>query len=113
AGAEDAKVAKLRRKYLRSPTVLLVWVERDDADEVRRREDRDAVAAAVQNLLLAATAEGLGSYWGTVADPLVPAVRSVAGVGDGHDLVALVYLGWPTGSVPPPERPSPPVTRLS
>lgn len=111
SGADDHKVAKLRGKYRRSATVLLVWVERAD-DEVRRREDRDAVAAAVQNLLLVATAHGLGSYWGTVADHLVPAVRSVAGVDDRHDLVALVYLGWPTGAVATPPRPAPPVTRL-
>jgi nitroreductase len=114
AGADQVKVAKLATKYLRSAVVILVWVARDDgADEVRRREDRDAVAAAVQNLLLAATASGLGSYWGTVADDLVPAVRSVAGLDAGHDLVALVYLGWPTATVPPPERPTPQVTRLS
>lgn len=111
-GAEPAKVAKLRGKYLRSPALVLVWVVRH-ADEVRRREDRDAVAAAVQNLLLSATAHQLGSYWGTVADHLIPAVRSVAGVDDDHDLVALVYLGWPTGSVPAPLRPAPRVTRLS
>ena len=111
-GRPEKKVAKLRSKYQRSPVVLLVWHERDDESEVRCREDRDAVAAATQNLLLRATAAGLASYWGTVGDELVPAVRSVAGLDDGHDLVALVYLGWPTGTVPPPERPTPDVTHL-
>lgn len=113
AGLPEPKVAKLRSKYLRSAALVLVWQARDDTDPVRAREDRDAVAAAVQNLLLAATANGLGSYWGTVPDVLVPAVRQVAGLDDGHDLLALVYLGWPTGAVPPPERPVPPVTHLS
>jgi len=114
AGAAEAKVAKLRGKYLRSAAVVLVWVARnDDDDEVRSREDRDAVAAAVQNLLLAATANGVASHWASVADELVPAVRTVAGLDDHHDLVALVYLGWPTGSIPPPERPPPAVTHLT
>lgn len=111
SGLAEKKAAKLRRKYLRSAALVLAWVARND-DEVRRREDRDAVAAAVQNLLLAATANGLGSHWASVADELVPAVRTVAGLDEGHDLVALVYLGWPTGSVPPPERPTPAVTYL-
>ncbi|MCU1498341.1 MAG: putative oxidoreductase [Acidimicrobiales bacterium] len=111
-GAPPAKVHKLRAKYLRSPTVLLVWQQVDPHDAVRRREDRDAVASAVQNVLLVATALGLGSYWATVPDELVPAVRQVAGVGDDHDLVALVYLGWPTGTVVAPMRPNPEVTRL-
>ncbi|MBX3312898.1 MAG: nitroreductase [Actinobacteria bacterium] len=110
-GLDPAKVEKLPTKYERSAVVLLVWV-RLDGDDVRRREDRDATAAAVQNLLLTATAHGLGNYWATVPDGLVPSVRAVAGIDDGHDLVALVYLGWPTGSVAVPERPAPAVTRL-
>lgn len=110
-GADPAKVAKLRVKYRRSPVVVLVWVA-VAGDEVRRREDRDATAAAVQTLLLAATARGLGSYWASIADALVPAARRVAGVDDGHDLVGLVYLGWPTGTVVAPDRPAAAVTRL-
>lgn len=112
-GAPEAQVLKLRTKYLRSPTVVLVWVRTDSADEVRRREDRDATAAAVQNMLLTATAHDLASYWGTVPDQLVPTVRDVAGVGPHHDLVALVYLGWPTGAVAVPPRPEPVVDRLT
>jgi len=92
--------------------VLLVGQAVDPSDEVRAREDRDAVAAAAQTLLLTATAHGLASYWGTVADRLVPAVRAVAEVDDAHDLVALIYLGWPIGTVTPPPRPAPVVTRL-
>ena len=111
-GMEPAVQAKLRTKYGRSPTVVLVWVQRVP-DPVRAREDRDATAAGVQNLLLAATARGIASYWGSMPDALAPATREVCGVGDDHDLVALVYLGWPTGSVAVPARPGPVVTHLT
>jgi nitroreductase len=110
-GLDPAKVEKLPTKYERSAVVLLVWVHLD-GDEVRQREDRDATAAAVQNLLLTATAHDLGNYWATIPDALVPAVRRFAEVDDTHDPVALVYLGWPTGSVTAPERPAPVVTYL-
>lgn len=110
-GVDEAKVAKLRGKYARSAVVVLVW-QVVDGDEVRRREDRDAVAAATQNLLLAATAHGLASYWGSIAGHLVPAAREVAGVDADHDPVALVYLGWPTGEVAVPARPVPVVRHL-
>lgn len=112
AGLPEGKVAKLRTKYVRSPTLLVVWVEHDD-DPVRAREDRDATAAAVQNLLLAGTANGLATYWGSLPDDLVPAARRMAEVDDHHDPVAVIYLGWPTATVPAPERPPPEVTRLS
>ena len=111
-GLDGPKITKLPGKYCRSASVMLIWHIRNDHDAVRCREDRDAVAAATQNLLVAATAYGLGSYWGTVADVLVPAVREVAGVDEAHDLVALVYLGWPTGTVAAPERPAASVTFL-
>jgi nitroreductase len=110
-GAPPEKVAKLRTKYGRSPTVLLVWTVVDPAP-VRAREDRDAVAAAVQNLLLAATAEGLASYWASLPDDLEDAARRVAGLDPDHELVALVYLGWPTGITAAPARPAPQVTWL-
>lgn len=110
-GWPPEKVAKLRVKYGRSPAVVLVWVVPGD-DPVRAREDRDATAAATQNLLLAATGLGLASYWASIPDELWDAARRLAQVGPDHDLVALVYLGWPTGDVAPPPRPEPVVTWL-
>lgn len=110
-GVPPDKVAKLPTKYARSAAVVLVWVD-VDPQPLRAKEDRDAVAAAVQNLLLAATSFGLGNYWATVPEVLEDCVRRFAHLDDGHDLVALVYLGWPTGSSPAPERPEPNVTWL-
>lgn len=109
---DPIKVEKQRTKYMRSPVVVLVWVT-GDPSEVRRREDRDATAAAVQNLLLAATANGLASYWATISDDFHPVARALAGVDDGHDFVALVYLGHPSAPVAVPPRPVPDVSWLS
>ena len=79
---------------------------------MRRREDRDAVAAAVQNLLLGATAAGLASHWATGDWMDDPDVKALAGLAPDDDLVALVYLGWPTGDVPSVERPAPSILWL-
>ncbi len=111
-GADDARQAKARRKYLRAPVVVLAasaW----QPDALRRTEDRDAVAAGVQNLLLAATAAGLASHWATGDWMSDPAVKAFAGLGPEDELVALIYLGWPAGQVPTVERPSPSVVRRS
>ena len=72
-----------------------------------------ATAAAVQNLLLAATANGLASYWASISDHFHAPARAVAGVDDSHDFVALVYLGHPTGAVAAPTRPAPEITWLT
>lgn len=111
AGRAAKKVDKLRGKYLRSPVVLVVSSVADK-DPLRRAEDRDAVAAAVQNILLGATALGLASHWASVDESVAPALRTICEIGRNDDLVALIYLGWPTGQVPVPERPAPQARRI-
>jgi len=111
SGADPARVAKARGKYVRSPVVVLVGAAAQ-ADPVRRAEDRDAVAAGVEHLLLGATAAGLASHWATGPWMGDPAVKAFAGLEAEDELIALVYLGWPTGEVPEVERPEPAVLRL-
>lgn len=78
----------------RAPVVIACCLVPGD-DPVRAREDRDAVAAAVQNLLLAAHARGLGAIWrtGTMCDE--PEVREELGLTGRDAVVGLVYLGHP------------------
>jgi nitroreductase len=86
----------------RAPVVVAAVVLGTD-DPVRAREDRDAVAAAIQNMLLAAHGCGLGAMWrtGTMVDE--PEVHEALGLGPGDAVVGFVYLGHPAG--PPPARP--------
>jgi nitroreductase len=107
----DAKLEKTRGKYLRTPVVVMVasaW-----ADTGRREEDRDAVSAGIQNLLLAATAAGLNSYWGTGAVCMAPAVKELCGFPPSSDVLAAVYLGWAAGDVPVPSRTAPAIAWVS
>ena len=102
---DEGRLAKSRGKYLRAPTILLLASHSaPDADERRKAEDRDAVSAGVQNLLLAATAAGLASYWGTGPITDAPAVRERCGFAPDDHIVGAIYLGWPMGEVPVPER---------
>lgn len=103
---------KARRKYLRAPVVVLVGAAHHP-DPTRQVEDRDAVAAGVQNLLLGATAAGLSSHWAT-GDWMGDAdVKALAGLEPDDELIALVYLGWPTGASPSVPRPEPHVVHVA
>lgn len=100
------KRSKLPTKYLRSPVVLLVWTH-VSSDPVVAREDRDATAAAVQNILIAATGLGMASYWGSLPEVLWDGAREFAGQDSDADPVALIYLGWPIGKpLAPPRGPA-------
>ena len=63
-GDDAPKVAKTRTKYLRSPLVIAAGAAPGDSPE-RTAENRYAVAAGIQNLLLAAHAHGLAALWGS------------------------------------------------
>lgn len=108
AGEAPERVAKTRRKYLRAPAMVLVGAAAG-ADELTTAENRDAVAAAVQNLLLAATARGLASFWSSVAYPRSEDLLALCAFEPDTVVVAAIYLGHPTGDCPGPGRSSPTV----
>ena len=106
-GDPPEKIAKARTKYLRTPSVLVVGSAVGDSD-VRTAENRDAVAAGVQNILLAASSIGLASFWGSCPKGANDVVAELCGFEEGTFVAALIYLGWATEVAATPERP--PVT---
>ena len=111
-GEPTPRVDKTRGKFVRTPVVLVVGSEVGDSD-LRTTENRDAVAAAVQTLLLGATALGLASFWSSCPKGAEPAVAEFCGFAAGTAIVAMVYLGWPTDLPKAFERPAPRINRLS
>ena len=101
---DDAKRAKTRTKYLRTPAVLVVGCAAHD-NEMLHAENRDAVAAGIQNLLLGATALGLASFWSTPAITQPPAVLELCRFAPDDRLIGVIYLGWATQECPRPNAP--------
>lgn len=109
-GDDEAKVEKTRTKYMRSPVVLVVAsaVGASDSETI---ENSYAVAAGIQNLLLTAEARGLAALWGSPAKGANSVITEFCGMEPTDSVVGLVYLGHPTRSSAPVERPAPRVTR--
>jgi nitroreductase len=103
-GDPPEKVAKTRGKYLRTPATLVVGSVVGDTLN-RSAENRDAVAAGVQTLLLGATAAGLATYWGSCPDGAHAQVVELCGFEPETHISALIYLGWPLSSPEAPARP--------
>jgi len=111
AGEPAKAVEKTRAKPLRSPVLVVIAQRGPAANAEVEREDYAAVATATQNLLIAATAEGLATKWSTGGMAEMPEARAFLGLG-GHDrIVAYVYLGYPAGDAsswpeaPPTRKP--------
>jgi nitroreductase len=96
---------KERRKPLRAPVIVVAAALPSDGPKVVEIEEIEAVAAGVQNMLLAAEDLGLAAMWRTGAPAYDPAVKSYLGLpGEAH-LVAFMYLGYPDmPELPPRER---------
>ena len=100
----DEKIVNFTRNFFRTlggAPVLLVFYS-DPTDE-GQFVDTQTVAAAVQNALLAATREGLGTCWMTNPVHLKEEVDEVLGV-HGMELMAFVPIGYPGKEPPTPPR---------
>jgi nitroreductase len=90
-------------KLTRSPTAIVV-TQVVDSDDDTAREDYAACACAIQNVMLAARAREIASYWRTPSSLLKPAARKVLGLGKRELVIGIVHIGWPTGGFPTPPR---------
>lgn len=97
---------KQRGIPLRSPVLIAVGVDKPAETKVIEIENICAAAAAVENLLLAAHAEGLGAKWRTGSPAADPKVKQFLGFEPDQHLIAFIYLGYPEFEPPPVERPS-------
>jgi nitroreductase len=86
---------KERAKALRAPLIIAVGVDKPSLPKVLEVENIAAVAAACQNLLLAATALGLGAKWRTGATVLDPRVKEWLGLEADQHLLGMIYIGYP------------------
>jgi nitroreductase len=92
------------------PAMIAVSMTLHENPETRE-EDYAATMMAVQNLLLAACALGLGTHLKTGAVMADARARAAVGVPEGERIVAIIQLGEPAAAPEPqPRRPAAEVT---
>jgi len=109
-GATDPDLAEHKANIYQTkilPTVgaVVVVTTRRHIDPVINIENRDAVAAAVQNILLAAEARQLGVFWSTGPHWQSTTTQDWLGiVREQEALVAVLSIGGQTGELKVPPR---------
>jgi F420 biosynthesis protein FbiB-like protein len=88
-----AKQAKIRELLMGAGAVVVVSYVRSPDDACRDREDFAATCAAIQNLLLGATARGLGSLWSTSKALIGQPMRAFWALPDDEEPVGALVLG--------------------
>ena len=89
--------------FARAPVVVVVCGDRAAAFE---RTLPSSVFPATQNLLLGATALGLGSTLTTLATAMAAELAEALQLSENVRPMAVVFLGWPAKKLGPPRRTS-------
>ncbi len=94
------KQDKIRALLGGAAAVIAVGYARSPDDAQRDREDFAATACATQNLLLGATARGLGTLWSTNAALISTDLNGFWQGGAGEERIGAIVLGRPTLEMP-------------
>lgn len=105
----DATEELLRRergKALRAPTIVVVAARVAKGHKIPEAEQVASAAAAAQNVMLAAHAQGYGAIWRTGAPAYDPGVAAALGLAAEDAIVGFLYMGTRTAEPVPAMRPT-------
>jgi nitroreductase len=94
----QADYERAKAKALRAPAIIVLAVEPQVDPKVVEMEEIAAGAAAIQNMLLAAHAFGLGAIWRTGDACYSSEVKAFLDLDESAHLLGFIYLGYPTAS---------------
>lgn len=109
--AEMGEDNKFVTTVLNVPTIMLVVMQEDPRQAIWD-EDFAATSALVQNFMLAAWAEEVGTFWVTKPFLYGPKFRETLGIVPGEKIVGMLYIGYPD-VVPKPQERTPASEKLT
>lgn len=90
----NAKYEKLKHSADKLSHLIVVYMKRAENAKMPVVEEIAAVAAAVQNILLGATALGIASMWSTGGVTHQPVMKTYLGLKDEDIIMGLLHLGY-------------------
>lgn len=94
----EAQQKKSANRLLRAPLVLLIVARIVEHTKVPEVEQIMSTAAAVQNMLIAAHALGVGAMWRSGVVTYEPLLAEKLGLQNNERLLGFLYLGTPSGA---------------
>lgn len=94
AGFTDLKYENIRKLGDNVSHIIIAWMKRIPNHKIPEIEEVSAAAAAVQNVLLTATAKGIATFWSTGGLTHHPAFRTAFALGEEDRVLGILYLGY-------------------
>lgn len=103
----ESTLAFVHGLLLRAPAVVVVVSTAAEHPKIPVWEQVLSSGAVCQNMLLAATALGIGCQWNTDWVAYDPEIARVMGLAPHEKVAGLIYLGTPTAALEERPRPDP------
>lgn len=100
----DAKLAKVMSRPLKSSVAIAIIMKRDETEKIPEIEEIEAVSCAVQNMYLTCTAYGIGGFWATPGFIGHPKVNEFLKLGEKDKCLGIFYMGYPSIEWPKGQR---------
>ena len=94
AQQDDAKLAKMLRRPLLASAIIAVCMKRQESEKILEIEEIEAVACAVQNMQLTATAYGIGSFWSSPKIIYTDLMNQYLELENKDKCLGLIYFGY-------------------
>ena len=91
---ETAKYEKLLHNIENASHGIAVYMKRGNNPKITLIEEICATAAAVQNILLGASALNIAALWGSGGLTFHPAMKAYFGLKDEDHMIGFIYLGY-------------------
>ncbi|MDB4679051.1 nitroreductase [Rhodopirellula sp.] len=97
------KYEGMSKNAMLAPVVIVVGMKRQESQKIPELDEIQAVACAVQNMHLTATAHGLCAFWSTNLAAVSKEMAEYVGLSGDDRALGLFYVGypaveWPKGS---------------
>ena len=99
---DEGKYEKQRESILQSSHVIAIIMKRQEIEKIPEVEEVCAVACAVQNMWLTATAYGIGSYWSSPG--VLDLLAKFAGIPENQKCLGLYFMGYHDAPEAPARR---------
>jgi len=98
------KYEGMKRNATLAPVVIVIGMKRQPSGKIAELDEIQAVACAVQNMHLTATAHGIGGFWSSNVAATSDQMRDYIGLTGEDRALGLFYLGYPSQEWPVGKR---------
>ncbi len=95
--APAEELSRERAKAMRAPVIVVAAAKLAKGHKIPEIEQLLSAGAAVENIMLAANAQGFGAMWKTGAPAYDASVKQALGVSPDSEIVGFLYLGTQVG----------------